>query len=54
MSYPEKVYFGDTGEVSAHYRSASTPIDNGVPDSGIHYLATPENTRGEFGLITTR
>jgi mannose-6-phosphate isomerase-like protein (cupin superfamily) len=50
MSYPEKVYFGETGEVSARYRPASTPIDTGVPGNGIHYLATTETTRGEFGL----
>ncbi|GAA3591131.1 cupin domain-containing protein [Kribbella ginsengisoli] len=50
MSYPDQVYFGEAGEVSARFRSASTPIDTGEPDNGIHYLATTETTRGEFGL----
>ena len=50
MSYPEKVYFGESGEVSANFRPASTPVDTGRPDNGIHYLATTETTRGEFGL----
>lgn len=50
MSYPEKVYFGETGEVSANFRPASTPVDTGQPGNGIHYLATTETTRGEFGL----
>jgi mannose-6-phosphate isomerase-like protein (cupin superfamily) len=50
VSYPEKVYFGETGEVNANFRPASTPVDTGQPDHGIHYLATTETTRGEFGL----
>lgn len=50
MSYPEKVYFGDNGEVNANYRPATTPPDVGEPGSGIHYLATTDVTRGEFGL----
>ena len=50
MSYPEKVYFGEGGEVSANFRPASTPPDLGSAGDGIHYLATTEVTRGEFGL----
>ncbi|MEV6413186.1 cupin domain-containing protein [Kribbella sp. NPDC051718] len=50
MSYPDQVYFGEGGEVSAQFRPANTPIDTGEPDNGIHYLATTETTRGEFGL----
>ncbi|ANZ34755.1 cupin [Lentzea guizhouensis] len=50
MSYPEQVYFGEGGEVNATFRPASTPIDTGTPDGGVHYLATTETTRGEFGL----
>ncbi|NKE61989.1 cupin domain-containing protein [Lentzea sp. PSKA42] len=50
MSYPEKVYFGEGGEVSARFRPASTPPDTGAPGDGIHYLATTDVTRGEFGL----
>ncbi|MGW6934568.1 cupin domain-containing protein [Lentzea sp. NPDC054927] len=50
MSYPEKVYLGENGEVSATYRPVSTPPDLGSPGDGIHYLATTETTRGEFGL----
>ncbi|WP_086662415.1 cupin domain-containing protein [Lentzea kentuckyensis] len=50
MSYPEKIYHGEGGEVSATFRPANTPIDTGEPGNGIHYLATTETTRGEFGL----
>ncbi len=50
MSYPEKVYFGQDGEVSANFRPASTPPDLGEPGDGIHYLATTQVTKGEFGL----
>jgi mannose-6-phosphate isomerase-like protein (cupin superfamily) len=50
MSYPEKVYFGDDGEISTVIRPASTPPDLGEPGDGIHYLATTQVTRGEFGL----
>jgi mannose-6-phosphate isomerase-like protein (cupin superfamily) len=49
-TYPEKIYQGESGEVSAQFRPASTPVDTGEADSGIHYLATTETTRGEFGL----
>ncbi len=51
MSYPEQVYRGDGGEVSAGFRPADTPP--GVGETGkdaIHYLATTRTTRGEFGL----
>ncbi len=50
MSYPEQVYLGEGGEVTARVRPASTPVDTGQPGNGIHYLATTETTRGEFGL----
>ena len=50
MSYPEKVYFGPDGEVSANFRPASTPPELGEPGDGIHYLATTQVTKGEFGL----
>jgi quercetin dioxygenase-like cupin family protein len=50
MSYPDKVYFGEDGEVSANFRPATTPPDVGTDGNGIHYLATTEVTRGEFGL----
>jgi quercetin dioxygenase-like cupin family protein len=50
MSYPDKVYFGNSGKVSANFRGADAPPDLGTPGDGIHYLATTELTRGEFGL----
>ncbi|USX56119.1 cupin domain-containing protein [Lentzea sp. HUAS12] len=50
MSYPEEVYFGQTGEVNARFRPASTPPDKGTEGDGIHYLATTATTGGEFGL----
>jgi quercetin dioxygenase-like cupin family protein len=50
MSYPEQVYFGSSGEVSATFRAADTPPDLGTPGDGMHYLATTEQTHGEYGL----
>ncbi|MDT7782576.1 MAG: hypothetical protein QOF58_995, partial [Pseudonocardiales bacterium] len=50
MSYPEKVYFGDDGEISANFRPADTRPELGEPGNGIHYLATTQVTKGEFGL----
>ncbi|MGW1800756.1 cupin domain-containing protein [Streptomyces sp. NPDC001984] len=51
MSYPDRVYWGDSGEASANFRPASTPP--GVGEAGkdaVHYLASTDTTRGEFGL----
>ncbi|MEW2077790.1 cupin domain-containing protein [Streptomyces sp. NPDC012403] len=51
--YPEQVYWGDSGEVSARYRPVGTPADIGESGTGgdaLHYLATTATTRGEFGL----
>jgi quercetin dioxygenase-like cupin family protein len=50
ISYPEQVYYGENGEISAGFRPASTPPNLGVPGDGTHYLATSDVTRGEFGL----
>ncbi|MFF5894903.1 cupin domain-containing protein [Streptomyces argenteolus] len=51
MSYPEPVYQGGEGEVTAQYRSADT-APNLLTRSGgnTHYLATTASTHGEFGL----
>ncbi|WP_141309717.1 cupin domain-containing protein [Streptomyces spinoverrucosus] len=51
MSYPEQVYWGEGGEVSADFRPANTPPNVGeAGKDAIHYLATTTTTRGEFGL----
>ncbi|MEU3983391.1 cupin domain-containing protein [Streptomyces sp. NPDC026672] len=51
MSYPEQVYWGDEGEVSATFRPVGTGADVGeAGKDAIHYLATTATTRGEFGL----
>lgn len=50
MSYPDKVYFGSSGEAGATFRAADAPPDLGTPGDGMHYLATTELTCGEFGL----
>jgi quercetin dioxygenase-like cupin family protein len=50
MSYPKRIYFGDGGEISASFRPADTPPNVGDAGDGIHYLATTDTTRGEFGL----
>jgi len=51
MSYPETLYFGETGEASATYRPTSSPADviyvNGTTAD---YLATGASTGGLFGL----
>lgn len=51
MSYPDPVYFGDDGQVSARLVAADAPptID-GMPRSTCTYLATGESTGGRFGL----
>ena len=51
MSYPDPVYLGDTGEVSARLvpGDASPEID-GMPRSTCTYLATGAGTGGKFGL----
>ncbi|MDX3234118.1 cupin domain-containing protein [Streptomyces sp. ME03-5709C] len=50
MSYPQRVYFGDTGEINANFRPAGTSPEVGTAGDGIHYLATTDMTRGEYGL----
>lgn len=50
MSYPSRVYLGDTGEVSASIRPASTPAELPRPGGAAHYLATGSLTGGRFGL----
>ncbi|MFF2124989.1 cupin domain-containing protein [Streptomyces olivochromogenes] len=52
MSYPKQVYFGDGGEINAHFLPADTPPNVGARGDGmaIRYLATTDITRGEFGL----
>ncbi|RKR90415.1 mannose-6-phosphate isomerase-like protein (cupin superfamily) [Micromonospora pisi] len=51
MTYPEPVYRGADGEVSARYRPAGQAPDftysNG---NSVHYLATGASTNGLFGL----
>ncbi len=51
MSYPDPVYFGDAGEVSARLVAGDTPPTIGaMPRSNCTYLATGESTGGKFGL----
>jgi mannose-6-phosphate isomerase-like protein (cupin superfamily) len=51
MSYPDPRYSGDTGEVSAWFRPASTPPELPRPGGGAaSYLATGAQTGGKFGL----
>lgn len=51
MSYPEPVYGGAAGEVTAWFRPADTPADLPRPDGGAaSYLATGASTAGRFGL----
>jgi mannose-6-phosphate isomerase-like protein (cupin superfamily) len=51
MSYPEPVYEGDSGVVSAVLRPADHKPEIRHPSGGTtHYLATGVSTRGHFGL----
>jgi mannose-6-phosphate isomerase-like protein (cupin superfamily) len=51
VSYPEPVYHGDAGEISATYRTADQPPDLAYRSGGtVHYLATGASTHGLFGL----
>ena len=51
MSYPDPRYLGDTGEVSAWFRPASTAPELTRPGGGAAaYLATGAQTGGRFGL----
>ncbi len=62
MSYPHPRYFGDTGEINATFRPASTPPDfvstpvttTTGPTVGTgtayHYIATTASSDGDFGL----
>jgi mannose-6-phosphate isomerase-like protein (cupin superfamily) len=51
MSYPEPLYKGDTGEVSATYRPNGHAPELVYPNGTvIHYLATGETTAGGYGL----
>ena len=61
MSYPDPRYFGDTGEISAVFRDATTqpdfvskPVATAGPTvaqgTAYHYLSTTASTRGEYGL----
>jgi len=51
MSYPDPVYFGDTGEKNATLRPATVDADI-VMASGVRvsYLTTAAQSAGEFGL----
>ncbi len=51
MSYPDPVYRGDTGEVSARLRTADSPHDIVYPQgTTVDYLATGASTERRFGL----
>lgn len=51
MSYPEPVYLGEGGLVSASLRPAGQQPEVRYPSGGAaHYLATGATTRGRFGL----
>lgn len=51
MSYPEPVYTGDTGEVSAVFRPADAEPELLHSNGGsASYLATGASTNGQFGL----
>ncbi|MFB8275466.1 cupin domain-containing protein [Nocardia colli] len=53
--YPEPIYHGETGEVSATFRPASSPPDLTAPTGGrTDYLATKTSTDGLFGLYRVR
>jgi mannose-6-phosphate isomerase-like protein (cupin superfamily) len=51
MSYPDPVYLGESGEVSARLRPDDAPADITYPNgTTVDYLATGASTDGHFGL----
>lgn len=50
MTYPAPVYPGDSGEVTARFRPASTAPELPRPNGAAAYLATGASTGGRFGL----
>ncbi|MER6143421.1 cupin domain-containing protein [Streptomyces sparsogenes] len=53
--YPEIIYSGDEGEISATFRPADTPPDYTSPGGATyHYLSTRLTTDGLFGLYQNR
>jgi mannose-6-phosphate isomerase-like protein (cupin superfamily) len=50
MSYPDPKYLGDTGEISARYRTAAQEPELLMRSGTASYLATAASTAGEFGL----
>jgi len=50
MSYPEPKYFGETGEIDAHFRPAGHPTELFFNNGSADYLATGASTGGQFGL----
>lgn len=51
MSYPPPRYLGETGAVSARFRSVDHPAElRNTSGGGAHYLATGATTDGQFGL----
>ncbi|OZM83596.1 cupin domain-containing protein [Pseudonocardia sp. MH-G8] len=61
MSYPDPRYFGNTGEINAVFRPATTEADFVSPPvattgptvargTDYHYLSTTASTGGEYGL----
>ena len=51
MTYPEPVYLGDDGEVSATYRSATAkPEITFESGATLSYIATGASTGGKFGI----
>ena len=50
MTYPDPVYTGDGGEVSASVRPADAPPNLELGPATVHYLATGRSTHGLFGL----
>ena len=51
MSYPDAIYHGDKGEVSARLRPYVTPSDLTYPNgTTVDYLATGGTTEERFGL----
>ena len=51
MSYPDAVYHGESGEVSARFRPGDSDLDIIYPHgTTVDYLATGASTDGRFGL----
>src|SRR5262249_14354567 len=50
VKYPPELYHGETGEITASFRSSDNPPNVTRPSIDIGYIATSTQTAGQFGF----